>query len=394
MSKSDSGGAAAVTAASSSDPPGLLLAPAGILDDKDLSAGDDVDRDEKKVQQKLSDRDGAATSSALLEAADAALDEDPLTGDSPVESFSVTNLPDESSRADSSSPTKRVEAPAAVEDAVVADADPPPAVLSKNAKKRVARWERKMELKRKRKQQDKEIRHARAKAQGRDLEEERRIMLERTEDGSAKRRRVQTFEKVKLPLARQSFQVAVDCGFEGQLTDREVGSLAKQLRYCYSLNRRAPHPCVMSVTGLGGETLRHLQNVSGYDEWTTYAYFPTEQPLEQHFVDRLSDVVYLTSDAEATLEDLDDSKVYVIGGIVDRNRLKGVTNQKARSLNLATAKLPLAEHLASMPTTPVLTVNHVFELLLKYREHGRDWKKAMEAVIPQRKHAEFEAKAT
>jgi tRNA (guanine9-N1)-methyltransferase len=266
--------------------------------------------------------------------------------------------------------------------------------LSKNATRRIARWERKMELKRKKKQQDKEMRLARAQAEGRDLDEERRLLRERTEEGSAKRRRVEEFEKSRLPLALRSYQICVDCAYEGELTDREVGSLAKQLRYCYSLNRKTPHPCVLSVTSLGGGTLGHLQNVSGYDEWATYAYRPTELPLEELFKQRLSDIVYLTSDAETTLDDLEDSKVYVIGGIVDRNRLKGIAYQRAQSLNVATAKLPLTEHLKSMPTTPVLTVNHVFELLLKYREHGRNWMKAMEDVIPQRKQAEFDSKSS
>jgi tRNA (guanine9-N1)-methyltransferase len=275
--------------------------------------------------------------------------------------------------------------------AATAAASPEPA-LSKNAKKRIARWERKMEQRRKKKQQEKDIRLAKAKAQGRDLEEERRRLQQRTEEGTAKRRRIQQFVEQKLPLAQQSYQVCVDCGFEVQMTEREVGSLAKQLRYCYASNRKTPHPCLLSVTSLGGSTLRNLQNVSGYDEWATYAFRPTADPLEVHFKDRLKDVVYLTSDAETTIDHLDDSKIYVIGGIVDRNRLRGATLERAKALGVATAKLPLSEHMKAMPTTPVLTVNHVFELLLKYRERGRDWRMAMEDVIPHRKQAEFDEK--
>jgi tRNA (guanine9-N1)-methyltransferase len=100
-----------------------------------------------------------------------------------------------------------------------------------------------------------------------------------------------------------------------------------------------------------------------------------------------NDVVYLTKDSENTLETLDDSKVYVIGGIVDRNRLKGITSQKSKDLNISTGKLPIDNHL-KVAATKVLTCNHVFEILLKYREHDGDWKKALLDVLPERKEVQ------
>lgn len=38
--------------------------------------------------------------------------------------------------------------------------------------------------------------------------------------------------------------------------------------------------------------------------------------------ERLSDLVYLTADATEELSQLDSGKIYIIGGIVDRNRHK------------------------------------------------------------------------
>jgi tRNA (guanine9-N1)-methyltransferase len=83
---------------------------------------------------------------------------------------------------------------------------------------------------------------------------------------------------------------------------------------------------------------------------------------------------------------LEDDKVYIIGGIVDRNRLKRAAISRAEELGIATAKLPITDYL-SMATTKVLTCNHVFEILLKYRERGNDWKKAFLDVLPVRKDA-------
>ena len=100
--------------------------------------------------------------------------------------------------------------------------------------------------------------------------------------------------------------------------------------------------------------------------------------------DEKDKLVYLTSDSDNTLEHLDDSKIYVIGGIVDRNRLKCATLNRAKELGIATAKLPISQHL-KLFSTKVLTTNHVFEILLKYRENNNDWKQALVEVLPKRK---------
>ena len=95
--------------------------------------------------------------------------------------------------------------------------------------------------------------------------------------------------------------------------------------------------------------------------------------------------MYLTSDAEETLTTLEPDTAYIIGGIVDRNSLKGATALKAQSQGVRAAKLPIKEHVA-MAATHVLTVNHVFELLLHYQRCG-SWGDAIAAVLPQRKGA-------
>lgn len=52
---------------------------------------------------------------------------------------------------------------------------------------------------------------------------------------------------------------------------------------------------------------------------------------------------------------------------------------------IATARLPLAQHLALMGS-PVLAVNHVVAILIEFQE-SKDWGAALRAVVPPRKVA-------
>ncbi|KAG9103223.1 tRNA (guanine(9)-N(1))-methyltransferase [Ceratobasidium sp. 370] len=99
-------------------------------------------------------------------------------------------------------------------------------------------------------------------------------------------------------------------------------------------------------------------------------------------------VVYLTADAEDELLELHEGETYIIGGIVDRNRHKvpfeNLCADKAREMNVRSARLPIGRYLADMPTRKVLTVNQVFDILM-YWVSTRDWEQAMQKVMPKRK---------
>ena len=56
----------------------------------------------------------------------------------------------------------------------------------------------------------------------------------------------------------------------------------------------------------------------------------------------LDKIVYLTADGDEELSDLQNDEVYVVGGLVDHNRLKGVCREKGREARVRTARLPLA----------------------------------------------------
>jgi tRNA (guanine9-N1)-methyltransferase len=256
--------------------------------------------------------------------------------------------------------------------------------VSKNQLKRQRKWEQAMEVKRRRKEQEKGVKLAVAKAEGRDIDAERREMEEGYKNGVGRAKRNEKW-KDRFEQNASKYQVCVDCSFANVMVQKEVNSLANQIRYCYAANKKAKHPVTTKVTSLGGETLDNLKNVSGFETWSTRNFNHTDQGLLESYPDK-SKLVYLTSDSETVLDTLEDDKVYIIGGIVDRNRLTRAAIDRAEELGIATAKFPISENL-SMVATKVLTCNHVFEILVKYRDHGNDWKKTLLDVLPIRKDA-------
>jgi tRNA (guanine9-N1)-methyltransferase len=264
--------------------------------------------------------------------------------------------------------------------------------MSKNALKKLQRREKTLQGRKLKKLRAKEEKLAKAHAEGRDLEAEKKVLAERTAAGDGKLRRQELWDTEKLPLVQASFQICIDCAFESDMTAKEIASLASQIRCCYSYNKRSPHPCQVVVTSLGGTTLALLEKETGYSEWPHRAFTGTSQSLDEYYNNTNNDlhnVIYLTSDSEHTITELDPSQIYVIGGIVDRNRLKRAAMTRAAQLGIRTAKLPLETYLKAMPATRVLTCNHVFDILLKYRVLGNDWCAALRAVLPGRKEATF-----
>ena len=70
------------------------------------------------------------------------------------------------------------------------------------------------------------------------------------------------------------------------------------------------------------------RQLSGLENWHISR---EQEPYIDVFQDRKADLVYLTADSPNELSELDSSKLYIIGGIVDRNRHKNICFCKAES---------------------------------------------------------------
>jgi tRNA (guanine9-N1)-methyltransferase len=122
-----------------------------------------------------------------------------------------------------------------------------------------------------------------------------------------------------------------------------IPSLFKwQIIYCYAVNGRCASPGHLWLTGCRGEMENQLQRLPGFDKWSI-------EKESQSYIEALQDqkenLVYLTADSETVLDELDLKKIYIVGGLVDRNRWKGLTMKKANAQGIQTAKLPISSYL-------------------------------------------------
>ncbi|KAL5207708.1 hypothetical protein ABZP36_032143 [Zizania latifolia] len=270
-----------------------------------------------------------------------------------------------------------------------------PPSMSKSARKKLLKQERQAARKAARKVTEKERRHADVERRRREWEEalaaapseearaemiEARRQTRRERVGRRAEERGARAERLRRAAEGAGQKVVLDLEFGDLMRPNEIHSLTQQIMYCYAVNGRSATPAHLWLTGCNGEMATHLQRIPGYDKWIIEK---AAKPYLEAFEDRKDNLVYLTADAETVLDDLDMSKIYIIGGLVDRNRWKGITLKKAVDQGIQCAKLPIGNYL-KMSSSQVLTVNQVFEIMLKFVETG-DWKASFFQVIPQRK---------
>ncbi|GAB2269853.1 hypothetical protein Dimus_004772 [Dionaea muscipula] len=253
----------------------------------------------------------------------------------------------------------------------------------KAEKKAMAKEQKKLDKERRRKEWDDKLAIMSEEEKSKMIEARKGVRKDRMEKRSEEReRKIERLTKAK----EVGQNIIVDLEFSHLMTPVETSSLVQQIMYCYAVNGRCTSPCHLWLTGCNGDIETQLNKLPGFDKWIIEkegrSYIEALQSQEEN-------LVYLTADAEKVLDDLDPKKFYVIGGLVDRNRWKGITMKKAMDQGIQAARLPIGNYL-KMSSSQVLTVNQVMEILLKYLE-TRDWKNSFFQVIPQRKRCEADA---
>ena len=204
--------------------------------------------------------------------------------------------------------------------------------------------------------------------------------------------------------------VCLDCQWEAAMVETEVQSLSKQLKFLYADNMHTPHPLRIALTSYGhtptaddhttteqtaageaqaGEAegasglvlqaprlCMYMARIEGFDRWLM-----TRTPLHytRAFAAHSSvpstaatavppTVTYLTAESPNLLTHLQAGAVYVVGALVDHNRLPGMCHAAAVAAGVVTARLPITEcmRVEGGSRRTVITVNQVFDCLLRW----------------------------
>ncbi|CAO4360541.1 unnamed protein product [Caenorhabditis nigoni] len=203
-----------------------------------------------------------------------------------------------------------------------------------------------------------------------------------SEDWIRLRKVIEGFQLQNRPI------LAVDCQFLSRLSPRGRGLTALQLQYLISENRSYPNPFRLyfvnydkddkKVKELEDNKIQVLKNEN------TFCPIVSKDGLE---IFKEKEVIYLSPDASEELESVDDDKVYVIGGIVDRVPEHGIPKhaslEAAQSAGVLVRKLPIDRYVDFKSGSRFLTLLAVSEILRQVNLHG-DWKRALEIAIPKR----------
>jgi len=293
--------------------------------------------------------------------------------------------------------------------------DEPAQPMSKNALKRLRKQQQWEAGKEDRKQKRRDSRIAR-KVRKR---EERDALIAQGIDPYANKHQ-------KPPSVDVPISLIFDCDFEQYMREKEIISLGSQITRSYSENKNARYRTNIYVSNWTGKLAERFHQIldDKHKNWKGIDFVEGDfiecaekarekmkgdqmiEPLQRSLTEKspwtrdekdplplpdpepeprpeYNDIVYLSSDSPYTLERLEPNTSYVIGGLVDKNREKGLCYKRARARGIRTARLPIGQYMV-MQSRAVLTTNHVVEIMLKWLEY-ENWGDAFMSVIPKRK---------
>ncbi len=273
--------------------------------------------------------------------------------------------------------------------------------ISKKQMKRMKdreEWlKKKKEIRKSRKERKKEKKKKEREEKEKKLKENPELILEEKEKKIIHKPRKERIEEFK-NKSKNGIKVIIDCDFENLMNEKSNISMCRQISEIYSINRHSQNPFNLILYNVGDFLFNNLKKNS-YENWIGIQIFKKGE--FENFDKFISEVLYkecknieeqkkkiyyLSADSENNINELNSDCTYIIGGIVDRNKYKGLSYNKAKELKINHGKFPIGEFL-ELHSSKILTTNHTFAILDKFNSN-HDWKEAFMSIIPKRKFDE------
>ena len=205
---------------------------------------------------------------------------------------------------------------------------------------------------------------------------------------SKKTLKLQTIEKLQNVLKDDESsrpKICIDLQYEELMSEKELIHLAQQLSRVYGFNRKSSDPCHLTFCHLPKDCKTRQICCDKSEGFANYILNFSEKSLIDTFENRKQDLVYLTPDSDNLLEDIEDNKIYVIGGLADDSVKKLSSLSFATDQGLTTAKLPIDKYCSRIEGSfkQILTINQVFEILLN-KIQGFSWPQVFSQSLPSR----------
>lgn len=187
-------------------------------------------------------------------------------------------------------------------------------------------------------------------------------------------------------------KIIIDCSYDAHMQRKEAKNTAQQISTCVLANRSHADPFDLHIcnANFDGVTMKWLKNFMPNLKSQT---FPAEIH-EQNVIDVFPKerLVYLTPHCDNELEEFSSNDIYIIGGIVDKHHSYPVSLEKATTMGLRMAKLPLDKYFKwKGGGGRCLTLNQVLNIMLDLKS-SQDWNQALRHV-PKRKMEPISEKA-
>eukprot|EP00929_Paragymnodinium_shiwhaense_P077180 TRINITY_DN39736_c0_g1_i2.p1 TRINITY_DN39736_c0_g1~~TRINITY_DN39736_c0_g1_i2.p1 ORF type:complete len:367 (+),score=119.80 TRINITY_DN39736_c0_g1_i2:83-1183(+) len=177
-------------------------------------------------------------------------------------------------------------------------------------------------------------------------------------------------------------KVVINCSFGDQMTKKEFVSVAKQaqLSYCHVRDLRSPVQLHLTSISEKNQTLPWFQAI-GFQKWKVHVH---ESPVWEVF--DAKQLVVMSPDAEEELDLVEEDKVYVVGGLVDRSVQKMQSRSQAEGYQAGRiVKLPLKRY-GPPGLHPILNIDVVVRIIAERlkRPGPGEWEAILRECLPQR----------